>query len=140
MFFLVDNANYWRPSLFGLATVDRLVEARNGLKLYTLFMPAFVDGKHAIEKAKGTIFHTHPYGQNPHAHFTPIAWLVASGCNVFSYDPIGCGRSEGDSINLSLINDDIETAYQALLERKDIDPNRIIGFGKMQSLRPFALS
>lgn len=130
VFFQVDNANYWRPSLFGLATEDSLVKAKNGLKLYTLFMPAFIDGKYSVEKAKGTIFYVHPCRQNLHAHFTQIAWLVANGYNVFSYDPTGCGRSEGDSINLSSINDDIETAYQALLERNDIDPNRIIGFGQ----------
>ena len=129
LFFQVDRSKYWRPEHFGLTSEEKMLSAPKG-SIYTVFLPAYVDNKFSSQKAKATILYAHPCRRNLNFHLSQISWLCASGFNVLTYDPIGCGRSEGNSISLDSVNDDALSVYKDLKKRKDIDKNRIFLFGQ----------
>jgi len=121
---------FFQPHRIQVLTPDRLgldyrvvrFKTADGLELYGWFLPA-------KGSAEGTILHLHGNAENISTHFVNVAWLPERGFNVFVFDYRGYGASEGEP-TLDGAQKDIDAATKTLLERSDVEKDRIVFYGQ----------
>lgn len=122
VFFQPQNIQYMTPDEIGLVYEDVYFRSSDGLMLHGWLLPA-------RGKAKGTVLFLHGNAQNISTHIASVYWLPAQHYNVFLPDYRGYGLSEG-SPSLAGVQDDINSAMAYLLQRADIDTERIVILGQ----------
>jgi fermentation-respiration switch protein FrsA (DUF1100 family) len=80
-------------------------------------------------KSRGTVLFLHGNAQNISTHIGSVYWLPHEHFNVFLFDYRGYGESEGVPTIPGLI-DDFKNALDVVLQRPDVDPDKIIVFGQ----------
>jgi fermentation-respiration switch protein FrsA (DUF1100 family) len=121
-FFQPQRALVDTPESAGLSYEALQMRASDGVELFTWFLPA-------RGEARATVLFLHGNAENISTHFANVAWMPAEGFNVLALDYRGYGRSAG-SPSLPGLQLDIDAALRALLERRDVDPQRIVLFGQ----------
>lgn len=121
-FFFPTSEHVLTPAKVGLSYEDVYFRAEDQTLLHAWFLPA-------QDEAKGTVFFLHGNAENISTHLGSVYWLPSAGYNVFLLDYRGYGHSEGKA-RLAPMFSDIETAFATLLQRKDIDPKKIVVFGQ----------
>ena len=129
LFFQTDSHPYWDHPHFGVKGEHVRIVGQHHCELAGLWMPAFFVPDATDSTPKGTVLFAHACTRNMQFHLPQVIWLVAAGFNVFTYDPRGCGRSQG-TITLASIVEDIETVFAYVKNRNDIDSSKIIVFGQ----------
>ena len=122
VFFQPSNALIHTPGQFGLEYQPVEMRAADGIELFAWFLPA-------RGTPRATVLYLHGNGENISTQFANVAWLPAQGFNVLALDYRGYGGSQGTP-SLAGVQLDIDAAMQTLLERPDVDPQRIIVFGQ----------
>jgi fermentation-respiration switch protein FrsA (DUF1100 family) len=122
VFFQPSGNIYSTPGLYGIDYERVEFKAADGTALFAWFMPA-------RGEAHATVLYLHGNAENISAHFPSVAWMPAAGFNVLALDYRGYGGSEGKP-SLAGVQLDIDAAMRELLERPDVDPDRIIVFGQ----------
>ena len=117
-FFQPQRMQYLTPDEIGLVYEDVYFRSSDGLMLHGWWLSA-------KGKAKGTVLFLHGNAQNITTHIASVHWLAAQHYNVFLPDYRGYGLSAGEP-NLKGVQDDIDSAMGYLLQRKDIDSERIV--------------
>lgn len=123
VFFYPQRTLVRTPADINLKYEDLELRAADGVKLNAWYLPA------AIPEQQGTILFLHGNAENMSTHIGSVFWLPARGYNVLLLDYRGYGRSQG-SPTAAGAQFDIDAAHAYLLQRKDIDPQRIILFGQ----------
>ena len=118
VFFQPQQIQYLTPDKIGLVYEDIYFSSADGVKLHGWLLPA-------QGKAKGTVLFLHGNAENISTHIASVHWLPAQHYNVFLPDYRGYGLSQG-SPSLSGAQDDINSAMKYLLQRSDIDSERIV--------------
>jgi hypothetical protein len=118
VFFQPQNNQYLTPNEIGLAYEDVYFTSTDGVRLHGWLLPA----QGAV---KGTVLFLHGNAENISTHIASVHWLPAQHYNVFLPDYRGYGLS-GGSPSLAGAQDDINSAMAYLLQRKDVDPERIV--------------
>ena len=118
IFFQPQQTQYLTPDKIGLVYEDIYFSGSDGVKLHGWLLPA-------QGKAKGTVLFLHGNAENISTHIASVHWLPAQHYNVFLPDYRGYGLSQG-SPSLSGAQDDINSAMKYLLQRSDIDSERIV--------------
>lgn len=118
VFFQPQQTQYLTPDKIGLAYEDVYFSSADGTKLHGWLLPA-------QGKAKGTVLFLHGNAENISTHIASVHWLPAHQYNVFLPDYRGYGLSEG-SPTLAGAQHDIDSSMAYLLQRKDIDADRIV--------------
>src|SRR5947207_2938863 len=120
VFFQPTGSIYATPGQYGIEYQPVEFKAADGTALFAWFLPA-------RGEPKGSVLYLHGNAQNISAHFSNVAWMPAAGFNVLAFDYRGYGGSEGKP-TLAGVQLDIDAAMRVLLERKDVDRNRIVVF------------
>ena len=110
------------PERLGLRYEELPLRAADGVELFTWFLPA-------RGTPQATVLFLHGNAENISTHYTNVAWMPAEGFNVLALEYRGYGRSAG-SPTLAGVQLDIDAALRALLERRDVDPQRVVLFGQ----------
>lgn len=110
------------PDKIGLVYEDIYFNSTDGVKLHGWWLPA-------KGKANGTILFLHGNAENISTHIASVHWLPAQQYNVFLPDYRGYGKSEGRP-SLAGAQMDINSAMKYLLQRPDVDPERIVIFAQ----------
>ena len=118
VFFQPQQIQYMTPDKIGLVYEDVYFRSTDGLKLHGWWLPA-------KGPAKGTILFFHGNAENISTHIANVYWLPEQHYNVFLPDYRGYGNSEGKP-TLAGVQDDLNSAMKYLLQRKDIDTERIV--------------
>jgi fermentation-respiration switch protein FrsA (DUF1100 family) len=122
LFFQPHNVIVATPGQYGVDYQPVEFKAQDGTGLFAWFLPA-------RGEPTATVLYLHGNGQNISTHFANVAWMPAAGFNVLAMDYRGYGGSEGKP-TLSGVQMDIDAAMRVLLERPDVDPERIVVFGQ----------
>ena len=122
VFFQPSGSIYSTPGLYGIDYERAEFKAADGTALFAWFMPA-------RGEARATVLYLHGNAENISAHFANVAWMPAAGFNVLALDYRGYGGSEGKP-SLAGVQLDIDAAMRTLINRPDVDPDRIIVFGQ----------
>jgi len=122
VFFQPTGTIYSSPGIYGIDYQPVEFRAADGTTLFAWFMPA-------RGEAHGTVLYLHGNAQNISAHFANVAWMPAAGFNVLTFDYRGYGGSQGRP-TLAGVQLDIDAAMRLLIERPDVDADRIIVFGQ----------
>lgn len=123
-FYYPNQKVYDAPKQYGLAHESVHFESGDGTKLHGWFFPAEGPGR-----AKGTVLHLHGNAGNITGHFHHVAWLPARGYHVLCFDYRGYGKSEGRITRAGSMMDAC-AALDYLLQREDVDNERIVAFGQ----------
>lgn len=118
VFFQPQQTQYLTPDKIGLVYEDVEFRSADGLKLHGWWLPA-------KGQAKGTVVFFHGNAENISTHIANVYWLPDQNYNVFLPDYRGYGKSEGEP-TLAGVQDDLNSAMKYLLQRKDIDTERIV--------------
>lgn len=118
VFFQPQQTQYLTPDKIGLVYEDVYFHSTDGVKLHGWWLPA-------KGVAKGTVLFFHGNAENISTHIANVYWLPAQNYNVFLPDYRGYGKSEGEP-TLAGVQDDLNSAMKYLLQRKDIDTERIV--------------
>lgn len=118
VFFQPHKTQYMTPDKIGLVYEDVFFDSTDGVKLHGWWLPA-------KGIAKGTILFLHGNAENISTHIGSVHWLPAQQYNVFLPDYRGYGKSEG-APSLEGAQMDINSAMKYLLQRPDIDKQRIV--------------
>lgn len=110
------------PASAGLEYEVLRLRTADGVELFTWFLPA-------RGTPQATVLFLHGNAENISTHYAGVAWMPAEGFNVLVLDYRGYGRS-GGAPSLAGVQLDIDAALRALLERRDVDPQRIVLFGQ----------
>jgi hypothetical protein len=110
------------PASAGLSYQSVALRAADGVELLAWFLPA-------KGEPQATVLFLHGNAENISTHFANVAWMPAEGFNVLALEYRGYGGSEG-SPSLHGLQLDIDAALGSLLERRDVDPRRIVLFGQ----------
>lgn len=122
LFFQPNRIQVLTPDRLGLAYQVVRFKTADGLELYGWFLPA-------KGRAVGTVLHLHGNAENISTHVANVAWLPARGFNVFVFDYRGYGASQGQP-TLDGAQLDINAAMKTLLERTDVEKDRIVFYGQ----------
>ena len=122
LFFQPSKNIFADPSAGGLKYEAIKFSSGDGTPLTGLFFPA-------AGAPLATVVHFHGNAQNMTAHYPYSAWLAREGFNVFIFDYRGYGRSEGRVSEEGTYRDG-EAALKYLRNREEIDPRRIVFFGR----------
>ncbi len=122
LFFQPNRVQVLAPDQLGLVYRDVRFPTADGLELHGWFLPA--EGA-----AAGTVLYLHGNAENISTHVAGVAWLPARGFNVFIFDYRGYGASEGQP-TLDGAQKDIDAAMKTLLERSDVEKDRIVFYGQ----------
>jgi len=121
-FFIPMKPHVLTPEAAKLKYEDMYFKSSDGVILHAWFLPAKT-------QAKGTVFFLHGNAENISTHLASVYWLPAEGFNVLIWDYRGYGKSAG-APSLPGVISDVESALSALIERQDIDPDKVIVFGQ----------
>ena len=110
------------PAQLGLRYESVSLRAADGVELFTWFLPS-------SSTPQATVLFLHGNAENISTHIASVAWMPAEGFNVLALEYRGYGGSAG-SPSLPGVQLDIDAAFGALLERRDVDPRRIVMFGQ----------
>jgi hypothetical protein len=122
VFFQPQKTQYLTPDKIGLQYEDVHLVSGDGVKLFAWWLPA-------QGKALGTVLFLHGNAENISTHIGNVHWLPAQHYNVLLLDYRGYGGSDGTpSLHGSQL--DIDAALANLLQRKDIDTERIVMLGQ----------
>jgi dipeptidyl aminopeptidase/acylaminoacyl peptidase len=113
------------PYLAGVESV--WFESGDGTRLHGWFIPA--SGSALVERIP-TILHTHGNAGNIETHVGFTEYLPAAGFNLFVFDYRGYGQSQGRARRREALIADSEAALDALLERSDVNPQRVGLYGQ----------
>ncbi len=122
VFFQPYRGHVRTPAQLNLAFEDVYFQAGDSTPLHAWFLPA-------QGKAIGTILFLHGNAENISTHIGSVYWLPARGFNVFLLDYRGYGVSEGTP-SFAGVQDDVDSALKILLQRKDVQQDRIVVFGQ----------
>ena len=122
LFFQPQGGIFATPGQFGIDYRPVEFNAADDTALFAWFLPA-------RGEPKATVLYLHGNGENISTHFMNVAWMPAAGFNVLAIDYRGYGGSEGKP-TLQGVQLDIDAAMRVLLERPDVDPERIVVFGQ----------
>lgn len=122
VFFQPTAHIYETPGQYGIEYQPVEFKAEDGTALFAWFLPA-------RGAPRATVLYLHGNAQNISAHFSNVAWMPAQGFNVLAFDYRGYGGSAGKP-SLEGLQLDIDAAMRVLLERPDVDPDRIVVFGQ----------
>ena len=111
----------YTPEELGLEFEDVIFEASDGVKLSGWYIPA--------PDAKFTVLFFHGNGGNITHRLDSINFFCNLGVNVFIFDYRGYGQSQGKTTEQGTY-DDAMAAYNWLREKKKIEPENIIMFGR----------
>lgn len=115
---------------FGRRAKEVYFRNRTGKTLHGLFLPS--------SKAKRCILIHHGQYGNINNHLTACGFLLRPEYSVFIYDYAGFGKSEG-SPTIGGMVDDSKAAYDFLVNKLHIEPNRIVHYGGSLGSGPAAL-
>lgn len=110
------------PQSAGLRYEILELRAADGVELFSWFLPA-------RGTPKATVLFLHGNAENISTHYANVAWMPDQGFNVLVLDYRGYGKSAG-SPSLAGAQLDVDAALRALLERREVDPKRIVLFGQ----------
>ncbi len=101
-------------------------ESADGTRLHGWFIPA-----RGVTRGETvpTILHVHGNAGNIEGHIGFTDYLPDAGFNLFVFDYRGYGRSAGRARSRGPLIADAEAALDALLDRPDVDPQRIGMYG-----------
>lgn len=126
----LEHALVYHPLDRGFTTPAGVEDVRfattDGLTLHGWFIPA-----EGVDGPAPTVLHAHGNAGSVADHAPFSAWLADEGYNVFLFDYRDYGRSD-DAPRLRHREDfiaDAHAALDALLERDDVDPDRIALLG-----------
>lgn len=109
------------PSSFGLEYEDAFFKTKDGVGLHGWFIPA--------KDSFATILYCHGNAGNI-SHRIEIAQMFNQRkMNFFIFDYRGFGKSKGIPTEKGTYLD-AEAAYHFLIDKKDIDPSRVVIYGK----------
>lgn len=122
IFFQPQEREYLTPDAIGLAYQDVTITDSDGELLHGWWLPA-------QGKAQGTVLFLHGNAENISTHIASVYWLPAQHYNVLLLDYRGYGASQGTpSVEGAL--SDINSAMAYLLQRADVDSQRIVVLGQ----------
>lgn len=122
VFFQPQSREYLTPDALGLTYENVSLPGAAEQSLHAWWLPA-------KGKAEGTVLFLHGNAENISTHIASVYWLPAQNYNVLLLDYRGYGRSQGvPSVEGAL--DDINSAMRYLLQRADVDSDRIVVFGQ----------
>lgn len=122
VFFQPQEKEYLTPDVIGLTYQDVTITDSDGDLLHGWWLPA-------QGKAQGTVLFLHGNAENISTHIASVYWLPAQHYNVFLLDYRGYGASQGKPSVEGALND-INSAMEHLLQRADVDPQRIVVLGQ----------
>jgi fermentation-respiration switch protein FrsA (DUF1100 family) len=122
VFFQPHGVVVMTPGQFGIDYQPVEMQAADGTALFAWFLPA-------RGEPRGTVLYLHGNAENISTHFPNVAWMPAAGFNVLAMDYRGYGGSQGRP-TLAGVQLDIDAGMRTLLERRDVDPDRILIFGQ----------
>lgn len=108
-------------SIAGHPYEDVYFQAKNGNKLHGWMFE--------VPAARYTFLFNHGNGANLSYRTDELALLLGTGSSVFTYDYEGYGLSEGRP-TIAGVADNAGAAYDYLVQKKQIAPDRIIIFGE----------
>lgn len=111
------------PETLGIEAEDVYLETDDGVRLHAWFLPA------QNTPRRGSILFLHGNAENISTHLASVWWLPDYGFDVLLVDYRGYGRSEGHP-TLAGVHADARAALQALLEREEVDAQRVAVFGQ----------
>lgn len=121
-FFMPMKQHVRTPDQIKLEYENVWFKSVDGLDLHAWFLPA-------QGESKGSVFFLHGNAENISTHIGSVYWLPREGFNVFLFDYRGYGKSAGIPTFAGAISD-AESALAMLLDRKDIDPDKVVVFGQ----------
>ena len=121
-FFQPQRALIDTPGSAGLRYETLALRAADGVELFTWFLPA-------RGTPQATVLFLHGNAENISTHFANVAWMPAEGFNVLALEYRGYGGS-GGTPSLAGVQLDIDAALEVLLERADVDRQRLVLFGQ----------
>ncbi len=110
------------PATAGLRYEEFQLRAADGVELFSWFLPA-------RGTPQATVLFLHGNAENISTHYANVAWMPGEGFNVLVLEYRGYGRSGGVP-SLAGVQLDVDAALRALLERRDVDPQRVVLFGQ----------
>jgi fermentation-respiration switch protein FrsA (DUF1100 family) len=119
--FYPDRSLETTPANWGLNYEDVFFETADGKRLHGWFFP--------LPGERPTILFCHGNAGNISHRIENVKLLLDCGLQVFIYDYRGYGRSKGKPSEAGLYQDGL-AAYDYLVDRKRISPERIIPFGR----------
>jgi fermentation-respiration switch protein FrsA (DUF1100 family) len=122
LFFQPQNKEYMTPDAIGLPYQDVYFPGEGGHMLHAWWLPA-------KGMAAGTVLFLHGNAENISTHIASVYWLPAQHYNVLLLDYRGYGRSQGEP-SIAGALEDINSAMKHLLQRADVDPERIVVLGQ----------
>jgi fermentation-respiration switch protein FrsA (DUF1100 family) len=122
LFFQPQRTEYLTPDRIGLSYEDVNFAGKEVQRLHGWWLPA-------QGKAAATILFLHGNAENISTHIASVHWLPAQHYNVFLLDYRGYGRSQGTPSVAGALSD-INSAMEYLLQRADVDHDRIVVFGQ----------
>lgn len=108
------------PADIGLSFEDVYLKTQDGVTIHGWFIPS--------AGAKATLIFLHGNAGNIGDRLEKIQIFQGLGLNVFIIDYRGYGKSEGRPTEAGIYKDAL-AAYDHLLSRRDVDPNRVIAYG-----------
>lgn len=109
------------PERFGLDYEDLWLTAADGARINAWFVRA--------DEPIGHVLYAHGNGGNIGDRSPVLALLAAAGLDVLTFDYRGYGRSPGRPNERGMYLD-ARAARRALLERRGVDPERVVYLGK----------
>lgn len=122
LFFFPEREHRLDPADHDIVYEDVWFTTEDDVRLHGWWLPA-------AGEADGTVLFLHGNAQNVSTHIAAVHWLPDQGLNVFLPDYRGFGKSEGRP-DFAGVHRDAEAALQTVLERDDVDPDRLIVFGQ----------
>lgn len=118
------------PQFAGAEAVQ--FNSADGTQLYGWFLPAQPNSADLRDDAgrAPTILHVHGNAGNLLDHIGFTEYLPRAGFNLFIFDYRGYGQSQGVARSREPLIADTHAALDALLERADVDPQRIAMYGQ----------
>ncbi len=109
------------PASFGLAHEPVTLVTRDNIRLDGWFLP--------VEQARGVILFCHGNAGNISHRLDSLLIFHQLGFSTLIFDYRGYGRSQGRPTEAGTYAD-AEAAWQYLVQERDIDPDRIVIFGR----------